>query len=114
MIDVHIPKMGMSTVEVEILAVMVEVGQQVGAEDSVVEVEGDKATFEVEAGTAGTVAEILVSEGQECSVGDVVVRIAEPLGQGPRVPSEELAMEAEPLARLPRARSSSGMAPNER
>jgi pyruvate/2-oxoglutarate dehydrogenase complex dihydrolipoamide acyltransferase (E2) component len=79
MIDVHIPKMGMSTVEVEILAVMVEVGQRVGAEDSVVEVEGDKATFEVEAGAEGTVAEILVSEGQECSVGDVVVRIAQEL-----------------------------------
>ncbi len=80
MIDVHIPKMGMSTVEVEILAVMVEVGQQVGAEDSVIEVEGDKATFEVEAGVAGTVAEILVSEGQECSVGDVVVRIDDGAG----------------------------------
>jgi pyruvate/2-oxoglutarate dehydrogenase complex dihydrolipoamide acyltransferase (E2) component len=76
-IDVHIPKMGMSTVEVEILAVMVAVGDRVGETDSVVEVEGDKATFEVEAGVAGTVAEILVGEGQECAVGDVVVRIAD-------------------------------------
>jgi len=77
MTDVHIPKMGMSTVEVEILAVMVEVGQRVAAADGVVEVEGDKATFEVEAGVAGTVAEVLVTAGQECSVGDVVVRIDE-------------------------------------
>lgn len=77
MIDVHIPKMGMSTVEVEILEVMVEVGDRVGVGDSVVEVEGDKATFEVEAGTDGVVAEILVSAGQECAVGDVVVRIAD-------------------------------------
>lgn len=77
MTDVHIPKMGMSTVEVEILTVMVAVGDRVGAGDSVVEVEGDKATFEVEAGVDGIVAEVLVSEGQECEVGDVVVRIAE-------------------------------------
>jgi pyruvate/2-oxoglutarate dehydrogenase complex dihydrolipoamide acyltransferase (E2) component len=77
MTDVHIPKMGMSTVEVEILSVMVAVGDRVGETDSVVEVEGDKATFEVEAGVAGTVSEILVSAGQECEVGDVVVRIAE-------------------------------------
>jgi len=77
MTDVHIPKMGMSTVEVEILTVMVAVGDRVGAGDSVVEVEGDKATFEVEAGVDGVVAEVLVSEGQECEVGDVVVRIAE-------------------------------------
>jgi pyruvate/2-oxoglutarate dehydrogenase complex dihydrolipoamide acyltransferase (E2) component len=76
-IDVHIPKMGMSTVEVEILHVMVEVGQRVAPGDSLVEVEGDKATFEVEAEVAGTVAEILVSDGEECSVGDVVVRLEE-------------------------------------
>ena len=76
MTDVHIPKMGMSTVEVEILSVMVAVGDRVGAGDSVVEVEGDKATFEVEAGVDGVVAEILVSDGQECEVGDVVARIA--------------------------------------
>ena len=80
MIDVHIPKMGMSTVEVEIVSVMVEVGQRVGPEDSVVEIEGDKSSFEVEAGVAGVVAEILVSEGQECEVGDVVVRIDDGAG----------------------------------
>lgn len=80
MIDVHIPKMGMSTVEVEIVTVMVEVGQRVGPEDSVVEIEGDKSSFEVEAGVAGVIAEILVSEGQECEVGDVVVRIDDEAG----------------------------------
>jgi 2-oxoglutarate dehydrogenase E2 component (dihydrolipoamide succinyltransferase) len=80
MIDVHIPKMGMSTVEVEIVTVMVEVGQRVGAADPVVEIEGDKSSFEVEAGVAGVVAEILVSEGQECEVGDVVLRIDDEAG----------------------------------
>jgi pyruvate/2-oxoglutarate dehydrogenase complex dihydrolipoamide acyltransferase (E2) component len=75
MIDVHIPKMGMSTVEVEIVTIMVEVGQRVGPEDAVVEIEGDKSSFDVEAGVAGVIAEILVTEGQECEVGDVVVRI---------------------------------------
>ncbi|ADB52731.1 biotin/lipoyl-containing protein [Conexibacter woesei] len=75
MTDIHIPKMGMSTVEVEILAVLVAVGDTVAAGDSVVEVEGDKAAFEVEAGVDGTVAEVLVATGQECAVGDVVVRI---------------------------------------
>jgi pyruvate/2-oxoglutarate dehydrogenase complex dihydrolipoamide acyltransferase (E2) component len=75
MIDVHIPKMGMSTVEVEITSVEVTVGQRVSATDTVVEIEGDKSSFEVEAGVAGVVTEILVTEGQECEVGDVVVRI---------------------------------------
>ena len=75
-IDVHIPKMGMSTVEVEVLAILVEIGQRVTGDDPVVEVEGDKAQFEVPAGISGTVVEILVAEGQECMVGDIVARIA--------------------------------------
>lgn len=75
MIEVHIPKMGMSTVEVEVTAVMVEVGQSVSSGEGLVEVEGDKATFVVEAEAAGVVAEILVQQGDECQVGDVVARL---------------------------------------
>ncbi|MBA2476198.1 MAG: biotin attachment protein [Actinobacteria bacterium] len=75
MIDVRIPKMGMSTVEVDIVRVLVAPGQRVSAGDIVVEVESEKANYEVEAGAAGTVAEVLVSEGEEARVGDVVVRL---------------------------------------
>ena len=75
--NVQIPKMGMSTVEVDVLRVLVAKGQRVEPGDLLVEIESEKATFEVEAGVAGTVSEILVSAGQECEVGDVVVRIAE-------------------------------------
>lgn len=77
MTDVHIPKMGMSTVEVEVVSVLVSVGQAVAIGDELVEVEGDKATFAIEAEVAGTVAEILVQQGDEREVGDVVVRIEE-------------------------------------
>jgi pyruvate/2-oxoglutarate dehydrogenase complex dihydrolipoamide acyltransferase (E2) component len=74
-IDVQIPKMGMSTVEVDIVSVRVAAGDRVEPETIVVEVESEKANFEIEAGTAGTVAEVLVAEGDEAQVGDVVVRI---------------------------------------
>jgi pyruvate/2-oxoglutarate dehydrogenase complex dihydrolipoamide acyltransferase (E2) component len=75
-IDVHIPKAGMSTVEVDVIAVHVAVGDPVEPQTVLIEVESEKATFEVEAGHAGTVAELLVQEGDEASVGDVVARIA--------------------------------------
>jgi pyruvate/2-oxoglutarate dehydrogenase complex dihydrolipoamide acyltransferase (E2) component len=74
-IDVHIPKMGMSTVEVDIVAVHVEPGDQVAPETIVVEVQSEKANFEVEAGHEGVVQEVLVNEGDEATVGDVVVRL---------------------------------------
>ena len=75
MIDVHIPKGGMSTVEVDVMAVHVAVGDSVEPGTVLIEVESEKATFEVEAGHAGTVLELLVEEGDEAKVGDVVARI---------------------------------------
>ena len=75
MIDVQIPKMGMSTVEVDIVAVNVAPGDRVESDSIVVEVQSEKANFEIEAGTAGIVKEVLVQEGDEAKVGDVVVRL---------------------------------------
>jgi len=75
--DVQIPKMGMSTVEVDIIRVLVVPGQRVAARDPVVEIESEKANYEIEAGVAGVVAEVLVAEGDLREVGDVVVRIEE-------------------------------------
>ena len=75
MIDVHIPKMGMSTVEVDVVAVHVSVGDTVEPSTILIEVESEKANFEVEAGHSGIVREVLVAEGDEATVGDVVVRL---------------------------------------
>jgi len=74
-IDVHIPKMGMSTVEVDVIAVRVGVGDTVEPSTILVEVESEKANFEVEAGHAGTVRELLVAAGDVANVGDVIARI---------------------------------------
>jgi pyruvate/2-oxoglutarate dehydrogenase complex dihydrolipoamide acyltransferase (E2) component len=73
--DVQIPKMGMSTVEVDIVRVLVAPGQKVAAHDVVVEIESEKANYEITAGKEGTVAEVLVEEGDVRNVGDVVIRL---------------------------------------
>lgn len=75
--NVHIPKMGMSTVEVDVLRVLVSPGQRVAAGDAVIEIESEKANYEIEADVGGTVTEVLVNEGDVKEVGDVVVRIEE-------------------------------------
>lgn len=77
MIDVRVPKMGMSTVEVDVVKVLVKPGQRVTAGETVVEIEAEKSELEIEAGAAGTITEVLVSEGDELEVGDVLVRIEE-------------------------------------
>ncbi len=75
MIEIHIPKAGMSTVEVDVVAVFVAPGDHVEPETVLIEVESEKATFGVESGHAGTVRELLVQEGDPANVGDVVVII---------------------------------------
>jgi pyruvate/2-oxoglutarate dehydrogenase complex dihydrolipoamide acyltransferase (E2) component len=74
-IDVPIPKLGMSTVEVEVVTVHVRAGDHVEPNTIVAEVQSEKLDFEIEAGASGTVREVLVAEGEEAKVGDVVVRI---------------------------------------
>jgi pyruvate/2-oxoglutarate dehydrogenase complex dihydrolipoamide acyltransferase (E2) component len=77
MTNVHIPKAGMSTVEVDITAVLVQPGDRVEVGQSLIEVESEKATFEIEAAVRGVVGEVRVSVGDVREVGDVVVVIDE-------------------------------------
>ena len=81
LIDVRIPKGGMSTVEVDVVAVNVAPGDAVESGAVLVEVESEKATFEVECGATGIVREVLVQVGDVMNVGDVVARI-EPVPDG--------------------------------
>lgn len=75
MTDIKIPKMGMSTVEVDVIKWHVAVGDKVQAGQVLVEIESEKATMEIEAEVSGTVTEILVSESNITTVGTVVCRI---------------------------------------
>jgi pyruvate/2-oxoglutarate dehydrogenase complex dihydrolipoamide acyltransferase (E2) component len=74
-VDVHVPKLGMSTVEVVVTEVLVSPGDEVEAGQGLVVVDGDKLTFEISAESGGVVEEVLVVADQECNVGDVVVRL---------------------------------------
>lgn len=77
MIDVRIPKVGMSTVEVEIDQVLVSPGERVQPGSVIAAVAADKVDFEIEAEVAGIVEEVLVSEGAVAEVGMVIARIRE-------------------------------------
>jgi pyruvate dehydrogenase E2 component (dihydrolipoamide acetyltransferase) len=53
--------------------VMVKVGDKVAAEQSLITVEGDKASMEVPAPFAGTVKEIKISTGDKVSTGSLIM-----------------------------------------
>ncbi|EEF9727589.1 pyruvate dehydrogenase complex dihydrolipoyllysine-residue acetyltransferase [Salmonella enterica] len=69
--DVHVPDIGSD--EVEVTEVMVKVGDTVEAEQSLITVEGDKASMEVPAPFAGTVKEIKVNTGDKVSTGSLIM-----------------------------------------
>lgn len=76
MTDVRVPKVGMSTIEVEVLDVLVTVGQHVAEGELLLNVAADKVDLAIEAPAAGVVAEVLVHSGDTVEVGDVVLRLA--------------------------------------
>ncbi|CAI0997751.1 pyruvate dehydrogenase complex dihydrolipoyllysine-residue acetyltransferase [Serratia quinivorans] len=69
--DVAVPDIGGD--EVEVTEVMVKVGDKVTAEQSLITVEGDKASMEVPAPFAGTVKEIKISAGDKVKTGSLIM-----------------------------------------
>lgn len=68
--DVTVPDIGGD--EVEVTEVLVKVGDVVAADQSLLSVEGDKASMEVPAPFAGTVAEVKVNVGDKVKTGSLV------------------------------------------
>jgi len=69
----NLPDLGEGIHEGEVLAVPVEVGQEVKEGDIILEVETDKAAVEIPSPFNGRVQEILVKAGDVVNVGDVMM-----------------------------------------
>ena len=95
--DVHVPDIGGD--EVEVTEIMVKVGDTVAAEQSLITVEGDKASMEVPAPFAGTVKEIKINTGDKVSTGSLIM-IFEVAGAAPAAAP---AQAAAPAAAAPAA-----------
>ncbi|EIJ5074228.1 pyruvate dehydrogenase complex dihydrolipoyllysine-residue acetyltransferase [Salmonella enterica] len=112
--DVHVPDIGGD--EVEVTEVMVKVGDKVDAEQSLITVEGDKASMEVPAPFAGTVKEIKISTGDKVSTGSLImvfeVEGAAPAKQQAAAPAPAAKTE-KPAAPAAKAESKSEFAEND-
>ncbi|WP_434660116.1 pyruvate dehydrogenase complex dihydrolipoyllysine-residue acetyltransferase [Klebsiella sp. MISC125] len=99
--DVHVPDIGGD--EVEVTEIMVKVGDTVAAEQSLITVEGDKASMEVPAPFAGTVKEIKINTGDKVSTGSLIM-VFEVAGSAPAAAPAKA--EAAPAAAAPAASGS--------
>ena len=95
--DVHVPDIGDD--EVEVTEIMIAVGDMVEADQSIIAVEGDKASMEVPAPFAGRVVEIKVATGAKVSTGSLVM-VFEVAGAAPAAVAAP-AQAAAPVAAAP-------------
>jgi pyruvate dehydrogenase E2 component (dihydrolipoamide acetyltransferase) len=87
----EVPELGENVDSVEVVAILVEVGNQVQLEQPVIEVETEKASVEVPSTVAGVVAEIHVRVGDSLVAGQPIVTIDE-VGSAPREAGAEPAV----------------------
>ncbi|HAY5163551.1 TPA: pyruvate dehydrogenase complex dihydrolipoyllysine-residue acetyltransferase [Shigella flexneri] len=94
--DVNVPDIGSD--EVEVTEILVKVGDKVEAEQSLITVEGDKASMEVPAPFAGTVKEIKVNVGDKVSTGSLIMvfEVAGEAGAAAPAAKQEAAPAATP------------------
>ncbi|UDJ81612.1 pyruvate dehydrogenase complex dihydrolipoyllysine-residue acetyltransferase [Kosakonia oryzae] len=89
--EVNVPDIGGD--EVEVTEILVKVGDTVAAEQSLITVEGDKASMEVPAPFAGTVKEIKINTGDKVSTGSLIM-IFEVAGAAPAAAPAQAAAPA--------------------
>jgi len=73
-IDINIPDIG-DFDEVEIIEVLVKAGDEVQPEDSLITVESDKASMEIPAPSAGTIADMKVAVGDKVKQGSLIATL---------------------------------------
>lgn len=109
-IEVAVPDIG-SEDEVDVIDVLVSVGDTIEKEDGLITLETDKATMDVPSTHAGTVKEVFISTGDKVKEGTVVIKL-EVAGSGSASSESSeapapAAQESEKQASAPAASSSS-------
>ncbi|CAV19703.1 pyruvate dehydrogenase complex dihydrolipoyllysine-residue acetyltransferase [Vibrio atlanticus] len=97
-IEINVPDIGAD--EVEVTEILVNVGDKVEEEQSLITVEGDKASMEVPASQAGIVKEIKIAEGDSVSTGSLIMIFEAEGAAAPTAPAVEAAA---PVAAAPAA-----------
>ena len=77
--EIRVPNIG-DFADVEVIEILVNPGDNIAAEDSLISVESDKATMEIPAPEGGVVKTISVALGDKVSEGSVILTL-DPAGE---------------------------------
>jgi len=75
--EFKLPELGENIESADIVNVLVKVGEVIEKEQSIIEIETDKATIEVPSNVAGKITEVLVKQGDSVKVGQTIIKVDE-------------------------------------
>ena len=85
--EFKLPELGENIEFADIINVLVKPGDKIEQEQSIIEIETDKATIEVPSSYAGVVEEVLVKQGDKVKVGQTIIKVGD--GAGKSAPKEK-------------------------
>src|SRR5206468_10055414 len=91
-IDFNLPELGENVTSGDVLRVLVKPGDTIAKDQSVVELETDKATIEVPSSVAGQVKDVKVKPGDKVKVGQTILSVDD----GAQVPPKPAQAKSEP------------------
>ncbi|MDQ2669950.1 MAG: 2-oxoglutarate dehydrogenase, E2 component, dihydrolipoamide succinyltransferase, partial [Gemmatimonadota bacterium] len=110
-VDVIMPQMGESIAEGTLSRWLKKVGDQVKRDEPIFEISTDKVDAEIPAPSAGTLAEIVVQEGETVAVQTVVARIETEAGAAAAAPAAPTEAPASAPAAAPAPAAAATPAP---
>jgi len=85
--EVHIPDLGADK-DVDVIDVMVNVGDSIGHEDGLITLETEKASMDVPAPFAGEILELFINVGDKVNSGDVIAKMVKTVVMENKVPTK--------------------------
>src|SRR5437868_14828579 len=111
-VDVVMPQMGVSVSEGTVTKWLKREGEQVEADEPLLEISTDKVDTEVPSPASGTLVQILVQEGETVDVGTKLAQIGGAAGgPAPAAPEPAAVAPSEPEPQRARARAAAAPAP---
>ncbi len=109
--EIKLPSLGEGIESGDVLEVLVSVGDIVKKDQSIVEMETDKATVSVPSPAAGKILSIAIKEGQTVPVGGVIATIEAAESAAPAKPAPSAPPAAAPAPAAPATPVAAAVAP---
>lgn len=88
--ELKLPDLGENIESADVLNVLVKPGDTIEVDQSIIEIETDKATIEVPSTMAGTVKEVLIKSGEKIKVGQTIVTMEDSGQQSSETPKPKV------------------------